>query len=86
MKYLIWPKPGGHKISDTTGSNSGYWFLGTTLSVNPNYNRLLCAHYLPGDGVDSLVDMTVSLRILITCEASIKYSILDAVRRGGMGG
>jgi hypothetical protein len=24
----------------------------------PNYNRLLCAHYLPADRVDSLVDMT----------------------------
>jgi hypothetical protein len=35
----------------------GYRFLETTLSVNPNNNRLLCAHYLPADRADSLVDM-----------------------------
>jgi len=46
-----------HEISDVTGSNLGYWFLGTTLSVNPNYNKILCAHYLLADTVDLLVDM-----------------------------
>ena len=29
-------------------------------SVNPNYNGLQCAHYLPGDRVDSLLNMTDS--------------------------
>jgi hypothetical protein len=47
---------GGYEISDATGSNSGYW-LGTALSVNLNYNVLLCAHYLPADRADSLVDL-----------------------------
>ena len=49
---------GSHKISNTTGFNSGYWFLGTTLSVSLNYDKLLCAHYPPADRVDSLVDTT----------------------------
>jgi hypothetical protein len=37
----------GHEISDTTGSNSGYWFLGMTLSVNTD----CYVHYLPADTV-----------------------------------
>ena len=49
-------REGSHKISDVTGSNSGYWVLETALSVNPNYNGLLCAHYLPADRADSLED------------------------------
>jgi len=49
---------GSHEIGDATGFNSGYWFLGTTLSVNPNYNGLLCAHYLSPDRANSLVDTT----------------------------
>jgi hypothetical protein len=49
---------GGYKISDATGSNSGYWFFGTTLPVNPNCNGLICAHCLPADRADSLVDTT----------------------------
>ena len=43
---------GGHEISKKTGSNSSYSVLGTTLSIKPNYNRLLCAHYLPADRAD----------------------------------
>jgi hypothetical protein len=49
---------GGPEVSDATGYNSGYWFLGVTISVIPNYNGLLCAYNLPGDRADSLVDMT----------------------------
>jgi hypothetical protein len=49
---------GGQEVSDATGSNSGYWLLGTKLSVNANYNGLPCAHYLPADRAGSLVDMT----------------------------
>ena len=41
---VLWPSE--HEASDMTGYNSGYWFLGTTLSVNHNYNGLLCVHYL----------------------------------------
>jgi hypothetical protein len=49
---------GGREVSDATGYNSGYWFLGVTMSVSPSYNELLCAHNLPADRADSLVDMT----------------------------
>jgi hypothetical protein len=56
--YLAETWGGGHEISNATGCNLGYWFLGTSLSVNPNYNRLLCAHHLLANGVGLLVDMT----------------------------
>jgi hypothetical protein len=46
-----------HEISNATGSNSGYWFLGTLSVSNPNYNGFPCTHYLPADRVDSFVDM-----------------------------
>jgi hypothetical protein len=49
---------GGPEVSDATGYNSGYWFLGVMMSVSPSYNGLLCPHNLPADRVDSLVDMT----------------------------
>lgn len=55
---------GGPKVSDATGYNSGYWFLGVTISVIPNYNGLLCAYNLPADRADSLVDMTDHCRSL----------------------
>jgi len=42
---------GNHEISNVIGFNSGYCFLGTTLSVN----GLLRGHYLPADRADSLV-------------------------------
>jgi len=48
---------GSHEISNATGFNLGYWFLRATLSVSPDYDELLCAHYLPANGADSLVDM-----------------------------
>ena len=48
---------GGPEVSDVTGYNSGYWYLGITISVSPKYNGSLCAHYLPADRADSLVNM-----------------------------
>jgi hypothetical protein len=48
---------GGPEVCDATGYNSGYWLLGVTISASPNYNGLLCAHNLPADRADSLVDM-----------------------------
>ena len=41
--YLAETWRGGLEISDVTGYNSGYWFLGVTISVSHNYNGLLCA-------------------------------------------
>ena len=46
----------GPEVSEATGYS--YWFLGTTLSINHNYNGLLCARYLPADNADSHMDMT----------------------------
>jgi hypothetical protein len=36
--------------------------LGTTLYVSLNYNGLLCAHYLPANRADSLVDRSLKVR------------------------
>jgi len=49
---------GSHEIRDVIGSNLGYWFFETTLSVNPNCNGLIRAHCIPADRVDSLMDTT----------------------------
>jgi hypothetical protein len=82
---------GGPEVSDATGYNSGYWFLGVTISVSPNYNGLLCAHCLPADRVDSLVsDMTDRCKsknpdhLLRICQQWPR--LLDVIRHGGMDG
>ena len=75
----------GPEVSNVTDYN--HWFLGTTLSANHNYNRLLCAHYLPADRADALVDTTnhCKSKIPIAWWESVNSGLLDAIRRGGMG-
>jgi len=76
----------GPEVSNVTDYN--HWFLGTTLSANHNYNRLLCAHYLHTGRGDALVDMMdrCMSKIPITWWESVNSGLLDAIRHGGMGG
>jgi len=67
--------------------NLGYWFLGTSLSVKPNYNGL---HYLPANRAGLLVDRCKSenpdrLQTLAKDLLSV-LSLLDTVHHGGIGG
>jgi hypothetical protein len=69
---------GSHEISDATGFNSGYWFLGTTLSIN----KLLHAHYLPTDRAGSLVDM-VDRRAILTPSVAVVWADDGLVTKDG---